>query len=140
MSGTALRSAGTSSAMLSASLYVGTTATTCTTAQDTTASLGFRLACELLASPPSSPPPASQRRSPTRPVSPVASAVDRRPDQPLSALPSPGARAAAFVAILVGGLAGGLIGYSLVKLQCDGDCALPEGLGILVGAVATARA
>jgi hypothetical protein len=56
----------------------------------------------------------------------------------LSALPSPAARAAAFVAILVAGLAGGLIGYSLVELQCDGDCALPEGLGILVGAVATA--
>ena len=56
----------------------------------------------------------------------------------MSALPSPAARAAAFVAILIAGLAGGLIGYSLVELQCDGDCALPEGLGILVGAVATA--
>ncbi len=56
----------------------------------------------------------------------------------MSALPSPGARAAAFAAILVAGLAGGLIGYSLVKLQCDGDCALPEGIGILVGALAAA--
>lgn len=56
----------------------------------------------------------------------------------MSALPSPIARAAAFVAILFAGLAGGLIGYSLVKLQCDGDCALPEGIGILIGAVATA--
>ena len=56
----------------------------------------------------------------------------------MSALPSPAARVAAFVAILLAGLAGGIIGYSLVKLQCDGDCAVPEGLGILIGAVATA--
>jgi hypothetical protein len=64
--------------------------------------------------------------------------VDRPAEQPLSALPSPAARVAAFVAILVAGLAGGLIGYSLVKLQCSGDCAVPEGLGILIGAIATA--
>jgi len=56
----------------------------------------------------------------------------------MSALPSPAARAAAFVAILVAGLAGALIGYSLVELQCDGDCGLPLGIGILVGAVVTA--
>jgi len=56
----------------------------------------------------------------------------------MSALPSPLARAAAFVAILVAGLAGGLIGYSLVKLQCDGDCALPLGIGLFAGAVVAA--
>ena len=59
-------------------------------------------------------------------------------DRPLSALPSPGARALAFVAILVGGFAGGLIGYTLVRLQCDGDCDAALGVGALVGAVATA--
>ena len=59
-------------------------------------------------------------------------------DRPLSALPSPGARAAAFVAIILGGLAGGLIGYTLVELQCEGDCALPLGLGAFFGAVAAA--
>ncbi|MDO8362019.1 MAG: hypothetical protein Q7V88_03915 [Actinomycetota bacterium] len=59
-------------------------------------------------------------------------------ERPLSALPSPAARAAAFVAILLGGLAGGLIGYTLVKLQCDGDCAVAKGIGALVGAVAAA--
>ncbi len=53
----------------------------------------------------------------------------------LSALPSVGVRVAAFVAILLSGLAGGLIGYSLVDLQCEGDCGVPIGLGILVGAV-----
>jgi hypothetical protein len=57
---------------------------------------------------------------------------------PLSALPSPAARAIAFVAICLAGLAGALIGSSLVELQCDGDCALPRGLGIFVGAVAAA--
>ena len=59
-------------------------------------------------------------------------------DRPLSALPSPAARAAAFAAICLGGLAGGLIGYSLVRLQCDGDCAVPLGLGILFGAIIAA--
>ena len=39
----------------------------------------------------------------------------------------------AFVSILVGGLAGGLIGYALVDVQCDGECGLPLGLGVLVG-------
>jgi hypothetical protein len=59
-------------------------------------------------------------------------------DRPLSALPSPGARVAAFVGILVGGFAGGLIGYTLVKLQCEGQCAAPRGIGTLVGAVIAA--
>ncbi len=45
---------------------------------------------------------------------------------------------AAFVAILLGGAAGGLIGYTLVKVQCDGDCALPLGIGLFVGAVVAA--
>lgn len=59
-------------------------------------------------------------------------------ERPLSALPSPAARAAAFIAILVGGLAGGLIGYTLVKLQCDGECAAPRGIGTLVGTLIAA--
>ena len=65
-------------------------------------------------------------------------AVSAPSDRPLSALPSPAARAAAFAAICLGGVAGGLIGYSLVRLQCDGDCALPFGIGIFVGAVIAA--
>ncbi|MFT3854877.1 MAG: hypothetical protein QM733_19390 [Ilumatobacteraceae bacterium] len=59
-------------------------------------------------------------------------------DRPLSALPSPAARAMAFVAILVGGFAGGLIGYTLVELQCDGDCDVALGVGALTGSVLTA--
>ena len=57
---------------------------------------------------------------------------------PLSALPAPTARLAAFVAILLGGLAGGLIGYTLVKLQCHGTCAAQRGIGALVGAIIAA--
>jgi hypothetical protein len=57
-------------------------------------------------------------------------------ERPLSALPSPAARVVAFVAILFGGLAGGLIGYSLVRVQCDGECAVGRGLGALIGAIA----
>jgi len=44
----------------------------------------------------------------------------------------------AFVAILVGGAAGGLIGYTLVKLQCTGQCDAQRGLGALIGAVVAA--
>jgi hypothetical protein len=59
-------------------------------------------------------------------------------ERPLSALPSPAARAAAFAAILVAGLAGGFIGYALVNIQCDGNCGVPLGIGAFVGAVAAA--
>jgi hypothetical protein len=59
-------------------------------------------------------------------------------DRPLSALPSVGVRVGAFVAICLSGLAGALIGYSLVDLQCEGSCAVPSGVGLLIGAVAAA--
>ena len=59
-------------------------------------------------------------------------------DRPLSALPSPAARVTAFVAILLGGLAGGLIGFALVNLQCTGSCGVPSGLGAFAGAVLAA--
>jgi hypothetical protein len=54
-------------------------------------------------------------------------------DRPLSALPSPKARALAFAAILVAGLCGALIGWAFVDLQCSGDCAVPNGLGAVAG-------
>jgi hypothetical protein len=57
-----------------------------------------------------------------------------------TSLPSRGARVLAFVAILVGGLCGGLIGYGFTDLQCgDDECTgLAGGMGLLgavVGAV-----
>jgi hypothetical protein len=71
------------------------------------------------------------------PLGPYDGPVPGR-DAPLSALPAPIARVAAFVAILLGGLAGGLIGYTLVRLQCHGSCDAPRGLGALIGAVVAA--
>jgi hypothetical protein len=44
----------------------------------------------------------------------------------------------AFISILLGGTAGGLIGYTLVTLQCSGDCAVGRGLGALFGAIVAA--
>ena len=40
--------------------------------------------------------------------------------------------------ILLGGLAGGLIGYALVDLQYDGDGVAAKGFGLLAGAVISA--
>jgi hypothetical protein len=48
------------------------------------------------------------------------------------------ARGLAFVAILLGGLAGGLIGWTFVVLQCSGDCEVPASIGAFVGAVGAA--
>ena len=60
------------------------------------------------------------------------------PARPLSALPSTRARVAAFTAICVGGLAGALIGFGFVDIQCTGSCATPDAIGGLVGAVLAA--
>jgi hypothetical protein len=68
---------------------------------------------------------------PTAPTPPPGDGDDYAP----SALPSTGARVLAFVAILVGGLCGGVIGWSLVDLQCEGDCDLASGGSTLLGAV-----
>ncbi|MFK8023647.1 MAG: hypothetical protein AB8G26_06760 [Ilumatobacter sp.] len=59
-------------------------------------------------------------------------------ERPLSAIPSVGVRIAAFASILLAGLAGALIGYALVDIQCEGDCATPTGIGLLIGAVVAA--
>lgn len=57
-------------------------------------------------------------------------------DQPIaSALPSRAARVLAFASILVGGLCGGLIGFSVTRLQCAGDCTTNKSVGGLIGAV-----
>jgi hypothetical protein len=58
--------------------------------------------------------------------------------QALSALPSPIARAVAFVAILLGGLAGGLIGWAFVSLQSSGTSDVPAALGAYMGSAAAA--
>ena len=57
------------------------------------------------------------------------------PDYAPSSLPPTGARVLAFVAILVGGLCGGLIGYGFTDLQCADDCSTLAGGAALLGAV-----
>jgi CDP-diglyceride synthetase len=52
-----------------------------------------------------------------------------------SALPSRGARFLAFFAIVIGGLCGGIIGFSVTRLQCVGDCSANKSVGGLIGAV-----
>lgn len=59
-------------------------------------------------------------------------------DRPRSALPSTRARALAFVVVLVGGVCGGIIGSSLVNVQCRGDCVTASGVGAIVGALGAA--
>jgi hypothetical protein len=51
-----------------------------------------------------------------------------------SALPSTGARVLAFGAIVIAGLCGGLIGYAVTDLQCEGTCTTNTALGALAGA------
>jgi hypothetical protein len=60
------------------------------------------------------------------------------PERPLSALPSTRARVLAFAAICVGGLAGALIGFGFVDIQCTGNCTTPNSIGALTGAVLAA--
>ena len=64
--------------------------------------------------------------------------VDDPDQRPLSALPSARARALAFAAILVAGVCGGLIGASLVNIQCTGNCATPSGISAVFGALVCA--
>lgn len=56
-------------------------------------------------------------------------------DDSLSALPSRTARGIAFVAILFSGIAGGVLGFGIVDIQCSNSCAVPHGIGIFSGSV-----
>jgi hypothetical protein len=56
--------------------------------------------------------------------------------QPHSALPSAGARALAFGAILVAGACGALIGYAIIDLQYDSGAL--AGIGAIVGGIIAA--
>jgi hypothetical protein len=51
------------------------------------------------------------------------------PARPVSRL----ALVGAFLAVVVGGLSGAAIGFGLVGIDCQGDCATPKGVGALVG-------
>lgn len=70
--------------------------------------------------------PAKPSAGPSRP---------RAADYAPNALPSTGARVAAFAAIVVAGLCGGVIGYAFMDLQTEGDATVLAGLGMVVGAL-----
>ena len=80
------------------------------------------------------------RLAQTRTMAPMAQQTPTTPSASttVSALPSVGARVLAFLAILIGGTAGGVIGYAFVDLQLTGDSSLWAGLGALFGAVVAA--
>src|SRR5688500_14292323 len=62
-------------------------------------------------------------------------------ERPVSALPSPFARALAFAAILVAGGCGALIGWSFIDVQCGPpaeNCATSQGVGAVVGGLMAA--
>jgi hypothetical protein len=48
------------------------------------------------------------------------------------------ARLLTFLAVVVAGACGGLIGWAVADLQCEGDCTVQTGLGGLAGAVLAA--
>jgi hypothetical protein len=50
-------------------------------------------------------------------------------------LPSRGAYVLAFLSVVFAGAFGGIIGYGLVDIGCDGDCGLAVIVGLLVGAL-----
>lgn len=60
------------------------------------------------------------------------------PSTSLSALPSVTARILAFLAICLGGVAGGFIGFALADVQCTGNCAVPHAIGIFAGSICSA--
>lgn len=80
----------------------------------------------------------ARRRTGDGPLPTLLAMASPIPDKPLSAIPSVGARIAAFVSVCLSGLAGALIGYSLIEIQCEGDCGLAKGIGLFVGAVIAA--
>jgi hypothetical protein len=59
-------------------------------------------------------------------------------EAPLSALPSVGARVAAFAAIMIAGACGAMIGFAVASLQAHGDKSVAEGVGAVIGGVLAA--
>jgi hypothetical protein len=53
-------------------------------------------------------------------------------------LPSRTAYLLAFAGVVVAGLLGGMIGYGLVDVSCEGSCGLAAASGALVGATVAA--
>ena len=61
--------------------------------------------------------------------------IDLPPANRLFAAPSRSIQIFSFVAILVGGLCGGLIGYAFTDLQCSEGCSNLSGMSAIIGAI-----
>ena len=61
--------------------------------------------------------------------------VDLPPTNRLFAAPSRPIQIFSFIAILIGGLCGGLIGYAFTDLQCSEGCSNLSGVSAIIGAV-----
>jgi hypothetical protein len=61
---------------------------------------------------------------------------DGRPIPP--GLPSRTAYLLAFSAVVVAGAFGGIIGFGLVDISCEGDCEVPKVFGTFIGSVLAA--
>ena len=68
-------------------------------------------------------------------VRPQESSVDLPPSDQIFTAPSRPIQLFSFVAILVGGLCGGLIGYAFTDLQCSESCTNLAGISAVVGAL-----
>ena len=64
--------------------------------------------------------------------------MERKIGNERSAAPTLWAKLISVAVILGAGACGALIGYALVDISCEGSCAAPLGLGILVGSVSCA--
>ncbi len=70
-----------------------------------------------------------------RPRRPTMWAMNVEETGSRSAAPGPWAKVISVAAILGAGACGGLIGYALVDISCEGDCSTQLGLGALTGSV-----
>jgi hypothetical protein len=61
----------------------------------------------------------------------------REPDESLvpAGLPSRGAYVLAFLSVVLAGGFGGIIGYGLVDVGCNGNCRVADAVGLVVGAL-----
>tara|TARA_B100000686_G_C16335368_1_gene735195 strand:+ start:216 stop:515 length:300 start_codon:yes stop_codon:yes gene_type:complete len=64
--------------------------------------------------------------------------IQNNKDSLPSAAPSQKAKYLAFIAILISGLCGGTVGYSVTKLQCEGSCLITAGIIGTIAAVLAA--
>jgi hypothetical protein len=83
-------------------------------------------------------PSTGDEPGPNLPQTSASRALELDEGYALTALPSTGARALAFAAVVVAGLCGGLIGFAISDIQCSEGCGAWIALGSIVGALVAA--